>query len=145
MTMLNPPYSATMSAIEAGIAIDEGYRSTPYRCSAGKLTIGYGYNLDAGMPEDEALVLMRYRLAKIHGALAKRLPWYLDASPRRQRALLNMAYQMGVDGLLAFKKMLAACAAGDWPAAVAHALNSKWARTDSPERAARVAESLRRG
>jgi lysozyme len=141
--MTNAPYEQVMSTLEAEIANDEGFRENVYRCTAGKLTIGYGYNLTAGMPQDEALILMRYRLSKIDYELQRRFKWYNDATDEQKRALINMAYQMGVPGLSRFSKMLSACAADDWDLAAEMALDSKWAHTDSPARAKRVAEMLR--
>ena len=38
----------------AYIEQEEGYSPHTYRCTGGALTIGIGYNLDAGMPHDEA-------------------------------------------------------------------------------------------
>jgi lysozyme len=141
--MTNAPYDQVMSTLEAEIADDEGFRENVYRCSAGKLTIGYGYNISAGMPQDEALVLMRFRLTKIDYELSRRFRWYNDAAEEQKRALINMAYQMGVPGLNQFSKMLSAAAAGDWELAADMALDSKWAQEDSPARAERVAAMLR--
>jgi lysozyme len=141
--MTNAPYEQVMSTLEAEIANDEGFRENVYRCPAGKLTIGYGYNISAGMPKDEALVLMRYRLSKIDYELQRRFKWYNDATDEQKRALINMAYQMGVPGLSRFSKMLSAASAGDWDLAAEMALDSKWAQHDSPARAKRVAEMLR--
>ena len=45
----------------AYIEQEEGYSPHTYRCTSGALTIGIGYNLDAGMPFDEAVLLMRHR------------------------------------------------------------------------------------
>ena len=42
-----------------------------------------------------------------------------------QEALLDMAYQLGVDGLLGFHDMLAALERGDYQAAKAAALSSR--------------------
>lgn len=142
MSLCNLPYAILRSPLEQMIADDEGYRCHLYRCSAGKITIGYGYNLEAGMPEDEAMVLTRYRLSKLEAALIRRLPWFGKLDDRRKAALINMAYQMGIDGLLKFSRMLAACAAGDWDEAHAQAMDSKWATVDCPKRAARVAGML---
>lgn len=142
MTLINPPYAIIKSPLEEMVAADEGYRAEIYRCTAGKLTIGYGTNLSAGLPEDEALVLMRYRLGKLDAAMINRYPWYRGLSTRRKMALLNMAYQMGLDGLIKFSRMLAACAAGNWDEAHSQAMDSKWATVDSPKRAARVAGML---
>ena len=54
---------------------------------------------------------------------------------------MNMAYQMGVPGLLRFKKMLSALEAGDWKTAEKEALDSLWAR-QTPRRAREVASLL---
>ena len=35
----------------------EGLSLTPYKCTAGKLTIGYGYNLEEGISENVANIL----------------------------------------------------------------------------------------
>lgn len=130
---------------EAMVAKHEGYMATLYRCSAGKLTIGYGYNLDAGMPEDEAALLMRFRIGKIRMELAKKLQWFPELNDARKSALIDMAYQMGVSGLLAFKRALGAMRQGDYATAKKELLDSKWARSDSPTRAKEIAEIIYRG
>ena len=66
-------------------------------------------------------------------------------SSQRQRALVNMCFQMGTQGLAKFRKMVAAIMRDDWATAQAEALDSKWARSDSPARAQRVAHMLGRG
>ena len=63
----------------------------------------------------------------------------------RQRALVNMCFQMGTQGLTKFRKMIDAIMRDDWATARVEALNSKWARSDSPTRAQRVAHMLERG
>ena len=43
----------------AQLKIDEGFRGKPYRCTAGKLTIGFGRNLDdvgASVAESEMML-----------------------------------------------------------------------------------------
>jgi lysozyme len=142
MSLTNPPYAILKSDLEQVIADDEGYRAEIYRCTAGKLTIGYGTNLSAGLPEDEALILMRYRLSKLDAAMCRLWPWYPGLTDRRKMALLAMAYQMGLEGLRGFRKMLAAIERQDWQEAHSQALNSKWAKHDTPQRAARVAAML---
>lgn len=141
-TLTNPPYASLMSPLEQMVASDEGYRQEIYRCSAGKLTIGYGTNLSAGLPEDEALVLMRYHLSKLDAQMHRKWPWYSWLSDRRKTALLSMAYQMGLEGLVGFGKMIMAISKKDWPEAHRQALDSKWAKHDTPQRAARVAAML---
>jgi lysozyme len=141
--MVNNPYDTSLSPLEKVVTQDEGYREKPYLCTAGKMTIGFGYNISAGMPVDEALVLARYRLFKIEQYLDHKFAWFGSASTTRKIALINMAYQMGLVGLLGFRKMLDACAQGDWEKASCMALDSKWAISDTPERAKRVAAMIK--
>ena len=125
------------------VASHEGYMPNIYRCSAGKLTIGYGYNLEAGMPEDEAHLLMRHRLNKIDGELDGRLPWY-DSLPEAVKIVLqDMAYQLGVAGVMRFKKFLAALEVERFDMAAKEMLDSKWAKVDSPSRARELAGIVR--
>ena len=69
---------------------------------------------------------------------------YGGLNQARQGALLDMAYELGVEGLLGFHDMLAALARGDWAGAHAAALKSKWA-TEVPGRAIVIAAALRKG
>ena len=121
---------------------EEGYRPHVYRCSSGALTFGIGCNLDAGMPHDEAVLLLRHRLWKIHADLSGRLPFFRDLSEPRQAALVSMAYQMGVEGLLAFKRTLTSIEAGHYDTAGRQMLDSLWAR-QTPARAQRTAYMMR--
>ena len=121
---------------------EEGYRPHVYRCSSGALTIGIGCNLDAGMPHDEAVLLLRHRLRKIQAALASKLPFFSGLSEPRQAALISMAYQLGVQGLLGFPRTLAYLVAGDFDAAGREMLDSTWAR-QTPARARRTAYMIR--
>ena len=100
--------------------------------------------MDAGMPFDEAVLLMRHRIDKIRRALLERLEWFPKLNEARQAALLSMAYQMGLSGLLSFKRTLASIAAGDYEQASREMLDSKWAR-QTPERAQRTAYMMRYG
>ena len=55
-----------------------------------------------------------------------------------QASLADMAYQLGVAGVLQFHTTLGHLARQEWQAAHQSALASAWAR-ETPERAARVA------
>lgn len=58
-------------------------------------------------------------------------------------ALGNMAYQLGSAGVFRFRRMMLALKDGDYQEAAREALDSKWAKTDSPARAKRVAALIR--
>ena len=125
---------------------DEGFRRAAYQDHLGYWTIGIGRMIDkrrgGGITRDEANYLLTVDIVKIETALDKRIPWWREASPNQQRALLNMAFQMGVGGLMKFKRTLAMAKRGDWNQAATNALKSRWAR-QTPTRAKRVAALMR--
>ena len=72
------------------------------------------------------------------------MPWARALSPERQAVLVNMAFNLGIAGLLAFKRMLAACERGEYAAAAREMLDSVWAKQVGA-RAVRLAEQMRTG
>jgi lysozyme len=124
---------------------DEGVRLKPYTDTVGKLTIGVGRNLaDVGISDDECTALLQNDVARTVAALDKSLPWWRKLDPVRQRVLVNMAFNLGMTGLLTFKNTLAAVQGGSYAAAAAGMLASKWA-TQVGDRAERLAEMMRTG
>jgi lysozyme len=133
------------TTLRADLLRDEGLRLKPYRCPAGKLTIGVGRNIDdRGISESEALCLLDNDISECQADL-RSFEWFARLDSVRQRALLNMRFQLGPAGFRGFTKMLQALAAGDMVAAARHGADSKWARSDAPARAARVLEMLETG
>lgn len=131
------------------IQSDEGCVLHAYKDHLGYLTLGVGRLVDerrgGGITEEEAVYLLKNDVKKITKQLDKYLPWWVDLSSARQRALVNMAFQLGINGLRGFRKMLIALEAGDYPEAVKEALDSKWANSDTPNRARRVTKMLLEG
>lgn len=123
---------------------DEGVRLKPYRDTVGKLTIGVGINLDEGITEDESDYLLESRIRRAESDLDRALPWWRGLSEARQRALINMAFNMGVPRLLGFGNMIHALHGGEYDRAAAEALDSRWARQVGA-RAQRIAEMFREG
>jgi len=130
---------------------DEGKRTVGglhvmYIDSLGHPTIGWGRKISepSGLTDDEAEFLLGNDIARIVAELDRRLPWWRDESELRQRALVNMAFQLGVSGLLGFKKMLMAMQAGMYKKAAQEALDSLWAK-QTPTRAERIAKMIEQG
>lgn len=125
---------------------DEGWVPHAYRCSEGYLTIGYGFLVDerrgGQIPRHIALQWLHWEIDRRWTQLTSELPWLEDQPEDVQRALANMAYQLGVGGVLGFRKMLAALRTGDRETAAAEALKSTWAR-QTPNRAQRIAALIR--
>jgi lysozyme len=121
---------------------NEGYREFAYQCTAGKNTIGIGLNLDAGLPHDEALLLLNCRLEKLYVYLSVNYKWFVNLDEQRKIAIADMCYQLGVNGFSKFKKSIAFMAIGDYENAATEFLDSKWAK-QTPKRAKKVTNLIR--
>lgn len=136
-------------ALANQLIADEGMVLKPYRCTAGKLTIGIGRNLeDAGISKSEAMLLLGADIDKVESQLDATLPWWRGMSEARQQVLANMAFNMGIGnsarGLLSFRNTLAAMHRGDYKAAARGMLDSTWARQVG-QRAVRLAKMMEDG
>lgn len=121
---------------------DEGLRLKPYICTSGKLTIGIGRNLDAnGISEDEAYYLLNNDIKNSLKELSENFTWFESLSDARQRALINMHFNLGIVRLKKFKKMLTAIGNKDYKEASKQALDSKWA-VQVGERAKRISNLI---
>lgn len=127
---------------------DEGRKRFAYQDHLGFWTIGAGILIDerkgGGLDDEEIDWLLARRAEKARAALAKRLPWFSQLDQVRQDGLVNMAYQLGVDGVLGFPRMLAALRDQRWHEAAHQALDSLWAK-QTPERARRIAHQFATG
>ena len=84
----------------------EGMELKPYQCTAGKLTIGVGRNIeDMGITEDEAIYMLRNDVARFAAELASVKPVVKELDDVRYYVLLNMAFNLGINRLLKFQKM----------------------------------------
>ncbi len=121
---------------------DEGESPTCYQDHLGYWTIGVGRMIDArksgGLRPDEVAYLLNNDIISRREALKDALPFFAELSSARQGVLINMAFNMGVAGLLKFKQMLAAVEAQHWGIAAKEMLDSNWAR-QVPKRAVRLA------
>jgi len=98
------------------IAVDEGLKLKPYRCTAGKLTIGYGHNLDdlgisqriADMLLEEDSEIADIACYKIFGEQ------YEGWSENRRLGWLNLAFNLGHSRLLQFRNTIRAARIEDW-------------------------------
>ncbi len=105
---------------------DEGYRDKVYTCSAGKLTIGYGHNVeDNPIPEKVATDLLGHDIGQ---ALAEceRFPWFYPLSDVRKRTIVNMVFNIGAGGVARFRRMITAIENEDWKGAAEEMEDSRW-------------------
>lgn len=127
---------------------DEGFRSSAYLDSLGFLTIGIGTLIDArkngGISHAAALFMLSEEVANIEKALDDSIPWWKNLSGPRRRVLLNMSYNLGVSGLLAFKKTLQLIKDGQYEKASEEMLRSRWA-AQVGDRAQRLSTMMKGG
>lgn len=134
-----------MDSLKEQLKRHEGLRLKPYLCPAGKLTIGYGRNLDdSGISEAEAEAMLDNDITKFQRQVTEALPWTKSLDEARLGVLINMAFNLGTPGLLQFKKTLAAIEAGYYAKAAAMMLQSKWAKQVG-SRAKELSEQMRTG
>ena len=100
----------------------------PYKCTADKLTIGVGRNLDDnGITEDEALYLLKNDINRCVTDVGRNIPEWKKHNECRQNVLIELCFNIGINRLLGFKKMLAALQKNDYATAADEMLDSKWA------------------
>jgi len=105
----------------------EGFRSCPYRDSVGVLTVGYGINLENGITEREATLILEERVRRLRIRLPMVIKFFHRLSKARKDVLINMAFNLGIVGLLKFKKMLGAMEKENYQLAADEMLWSRWA------------------
>jgi lysozyme len=133
-----------MSAVDQAlprVMEEEGFRPIRYTDTRGLETIGYGFQIAAGISERAAQALLREQMAERHDELVK-LPWYTGLNEVRQGVCLDIAINNGTTGLLRFHEMIDALEIGDWETA------AKECHVQNPEltdRYKRLADILRSG
>lgn len=117
-----------LELLKQELIVDEGVRNKPYVDTVGKMTIGVGRNLtDVGISSQEVDYLLNNDIAKASKQLFEALPWAVSLSDARQRALVNMTFNLGIRGLLGFVTTLNHIKEGRYEEASQSMLNSKWA------------------
>lgn len=115
--------------LEAELAVEEGQRLLIYDDATGKafkkgdtlkgnLSAGTGINLMIPFAPAELQFLENFRIGEMHVRLLT-FAWYAAQDPVRQVALADIAYNVGLEGLLHWPHFLSYMAKQDYPAAVA--------------------------
>lgn len=141
------------------LRVHEGWRENTYRCTSGKLTVGYGHNIDAnGLPAWATLPLSKEAgdrllledLGDVERSLRTQWPQVDSLDNVRYACLVDMAFNMGVGkvggsaGLMGFKNTLRFIEAGEYIKAAENMMQSKWYR-QTGTRARRIVAMMRTG
>tara|TARA_R110000772_G_C13310322_1_gene440470 strand:+ start:46885 stop:47346 length:462 start_codon:yes stop_codon:yes gene_type:complete len=135
---------------------NEGFEAQPYKIDD-VWHIGYGYNLEAHMPNPpcadyecliwtkaEAFNQLSGDVRRINKRLSVRYSCYRMLPEKGKIVILDMAYHMGIRGMLKFKDFLASMCAKNYRGAGNHIKDSKY-YNDVTRRALRNIEILKNG
>lgn len=128
-------------SLKSALYRDEGFRRFPYldccgkpwrECGCkkkGKLTIGVGRNLDdVGISMGESELMLDNDITRAASGVLSRIPWIDNLDEVRREVLINLCFNVGVDGLLGFVRMLKALSTGDLETAGREIVDSTIAR-----------------
>ena len=132
---------------------DEGYREEIYECTEGYATFGcghkviqsdpeYGYPIGTPVSEDRCADAFQTDIDNILSNIYAIFPDFDNLPEEVQLILLNMNFQMGLNGLSKFKNMRAAIDNQYWQTAADEMTNSKWFY-QTPNRAKRLIARMR--
>lgn len=137
-----------LEALKRDLERDEGRVPYAYTDSEGYWTIGVGFLIDrhkgGHVPGDVIDYWLDYNVKEIGNKLNALFPWFHTLDDLRQNVIANMTYQLGTNGLLEFKRFLAACQEHDYQKAADEIMDSKAAK-QAPNRFKRHSDTMRTG
>lgn len=145
-----------ISLLVSDLQRDEGFREYLYDDETGNKivpgiriqghpTAAFGFALDvAPLTQTESLPILTSRASTAVSGLLAALPWIASLSEPRQRALANMAYNLGVHGVLKFTQFLAFMQTGEFDKAADDLALTPWA-SQVGARAVRIIATIRTG
>ncbi len=111
----------------------------------GNLSAGAGINLSIPFDALELAFIEGRRIALMRERLAA-FPWFADQDEARQVALADLAYNLGVGGLLNWPHFLSYMAVKDYPNAMLEIRkNTVWVNQVHPTRATRIEQMILTG
>ena len=136
-----------LNNLKEQIAKHEGYEPRVYKCPNGYDTIGYGFAIkDLYMDKEVADLILD---KKIRGILANIEAnedwdsWFWDKPQNVKEVLINMIFQIGFTGVRKFRKTIQYIKDDNFLMAAEEMLDSKWARSDSPNRAKELSDIIK--
>lgn len=122
----------------ADLTLDEGFRSYVYddvtggrilagKVVSGKATLGVGWCPQTNPCTDElGQIILGYHVNQMMASLVLAAPWTQFLPEPGLRAMANMAYSLGVTGLLSFKTFVGLMQRGDYAEAAADLKTTQW-------------------
>lgn len=127
---------------------NEGKKKSAYQDSLGYWTIGCGRLIDArkdaGLSDVEIDYLLTNDIITARNNLQP-YGWYNKQDQVRKDVLVELCFNLGLGGLLGFKKMIGALDTTNYKLAVAELLDSKWATQVGKDRINDLVYRLKNG
>ena len=121
----------------------EGFRSKVYNCTENYPTIGYGFAIkDLVLDEDICNIILQRKLESLIRSIEFKFKWYADLPNAVKDVVIEMCYQLGVNGVSKFKKTIEHLKCEEWELAADEMLDSKWAK-QTPNRAKALSDRVR--
>lgn len=114
--------------LEQMIERHEGCRYVPYTDSVFVQTIGIGHNLHKPLRREAVELIRSHDIEDAKNDCLHQFPWFADLTERRQWAMIDLCFNMGINRLLGFKNFLLAMSLGDYETAAGHLLDSLYAK-----------------
>ena len=133
-----------LNNLKKQIAKHEGYEPEVYKCPNGYDTIGYGFAIkDLYMDKEVADLILDKKIRGILVSIESNddwNEWFWNKPKNVKEVLINMIFQIGFSGVRKFKKTIRYIKDDNFLMASEEMLDSKWARSDSPNRARELSE-----
>lgn len=142
-------------SIQEQLILHEGISLKPYKCSAGKWTIGVGRNLEdtglyefekmqilgtyeltrqevidilqvRGLTQEEALYMLDNDIRVIKAELEDGYRWFNFLNEVRQKVIIDMRFNLGSAGFAGFKNMIRQLELENYQRAAEEMKNSRW-------------------
>jgi lysozyme len=146
--------ATSLSILRARLILHEGVRLAAYYDSEGYATQGAGHLLSpvkhvplAGFPDittEQAMAWLDADMAEAEDHVGRVFTWFATLDGIRQGALVEMAFQLGLAGLLGFINMISCCRFGNYAKAAAEMLKSDWHK-ETPARCEALARIMETG
>ena len=132
---------------------EEGLILHNYKDQLGIETVGVGHNLEAKplkgitfpLTKKQALIILDQDIDDVYHELIKKISFWDKLDAVRQVVLIDLAFNIGIYGLLKFKKTLYFLENENYKGAAMEMLDSKWATQVQKSRVNRLIHQMETG
>lgn len=114
--------------LENTLILHEGVSKFAYTDTTGHITVGVGRNISKtgqGLSTDEIMFLLKNDIDRVYRSICH-YQWFERCNEVRRDVLIELGFNIGVEGLLSFKDFLSALEVNNPGQAVRALESSKW-------------------